>query len=174
PGDPEASLFPPDGGTGLWFQVVPEPKTIKNRVHLDLKPTGRTRDEETAHIQALGAAFIEDHRRPDGSGWVVLADPAGNEFCVLHSDAERAASGGGSAQHRLARTLPRSPAPRTPRARRHRFQVPARRAAVECMSGIAPPLLRSRGDQPAPCRATGAVLNKWTPTPLIGHSIPTP
>jgi predicted enzyme related to lactoylglutathione lyase len=93
PGDPEASLFPPNGGTGLWFQVVPEPKTIKNRVHLDLKPTGRTRDEEIARIGALGAAFIEDHRRPDGSGWVVLADPAGNEFCVLHSDAESAASG---------------------------------------------------------------------------------
>jgi len=42
-------------------------------------------------VQALGATFVADFREPDGTGWVVLADPEGNEFCVLRSDAERAA-----------------------------------------------------------------------------------
>jgi len=92
PGDPEASLFPPDGGTGLWFQVVPEPKAVKNRLHLDIRPTDHTRDVEVERVQALGATFVDDFREPDGSGWVVLADPDGNEFCVLRSDAERAAT----------------------------------------------------------------------------------
>ena len=91
PGDPEASLFPSDGGTGLWFQHVPETKAVKNRLHLDIRPTDHTRDVEVERVQALGATFVADFREPDGSGWVVLADPAGNEFCVLRSDAERAA-----------------------------------------------------------------------------------
>jgi predicted enzyme related to lactoylglutathione lyase len=37
-------------------------------------------------ILALGAAHLADHRRPDGSGWITLADPEGNEFCVLSKD----------------------------------------------------------------------------------------
>ena len=41
---------------------------------------------------ALGAALVDDRRRPDGTGWAVLADPEGNEFCVLRSAAERAAT----------------------------------------------------------------------------------
>ena len=90
PGDPEASLVAPDGATGLWFQQVPEPKVGKNRVHFDLAPDGRTRDEEVERLLGLGAEFVADHRRPDGTGFVVLADPVGNEFCVLRSAAERA------------------------------------------------------------------------------------
>lgn len=89
PGDPEASLVPPDGETGLWFQRVPEPKTGKNRLHLDLVPRERTRDEEIQRLLGLGASLVADHRRTDGSGWAVLADPAGNEFCVLRSQRER-------------------------------------------------------------------------------------
>jgi catechol 2,3-dioxygenase-like lactoylglutathione lyase family enzyme len=93
PGDPEALLVAPDGGPGLLFVPVPEPKTVKNRVHFDIVPTDRTRDEEADRLLTIGATLVEDHRRTDGSGWVVLADPEGNEFCVERSAAERAPAG---------------------------------------------------------------------------------
>jgi hypothetical protein len=75
----------------LLFIEVPEPRTVKNRLHLDLVPAAGTRDEELQRLLELGAREVDDRRRPDGSGWVVLADPEGNEFCILRSDAERAA-----------------------------------------------------------------------------------
>ncbi|MDN3021735.1 VOC family protein [Streptomyces sp. S.PB5] len=87
PGDEEALIE----GAGLLFVTVPEPKTVKNRVHLDLQPQDRTRDEEVERLLALGAELVDDQRRPDGTGWVVLADPEGNEFCVERSAAERTA-----------------------------------------------------------------------------------
>ncbi|RYJ30370.1 hypothetical protein CU044_1105 [Streptomyces sp. L-9-10] len=89
PGDSEALLVS-EGGTLLFIQV-PEGKSAKNRVHLDLQPQDRTRDEEVDRLLALGATLVDDHRRPDGTGWVTLADPEGNEFCVERSAAERAA-----------------------------------------------------------------------------------
>ena len=89
PGDPEGLLVSPDGSTALQFLPVPEGKTVKNRVHLDLEPTDRTRDEEVERVLALGATQVADRRRPDGSGWVVLADPEGNEFCIERSAGER-------------------------------------------------------------------------------------
>ncbi|MEV4760346.1 VOC family protein [Micromonospora sp. NPDC049559] len=90
PGDPEAVLLPPDGaGPVVFFQQVPEEKVVKNRVHLCLQPTDRDRDAEVERLTALGASLVSDHRRPDGTGWAVLADPEGNEFCVLRSAAER-------------------------------------------------------------------------------------
>lgn len=88
PGDPEALLETPD--LTLLFVAVAEPKTTKNRVHLDLQPTDRTRDEEVERVVSLGATVVADHRRPDGTGWVTLADVEGNEFCVERSAAERA------------------------------------------------------------------------------------
>ncbi|MEV8095303.1 VOC family protein [Kitasatospora sp. NPDC085879] len=88
PGDPEALVEAQ--GSALLFVTVPEPKSVKNRVHLDLQPQDRTRDEEVERLLALGAAPVADHRRPDGTGWVTLADPEGNEFCVERSAAERA------------------------------------------------------------------------------------
>ncbi|MEV1287074.1 VOC family protein [Micromonospora sp. NPDC049679] len=92
PGDPEAVLLPPDEvGPVVLFLQVPERKTVKNRLHLDLQPTDRSRDEEVARLLDLGATQVADHRKPDGAGWVVLADPEGNEFCVERSVAERAA-----------------------------------------------------------------------------------
>jgi hypothetical protein len=91
PDDPEALLVAPDGQLNLLFIAVPEGKTVKNRVHLDVMPTDRTRDEEVDRLVALGAALVDDRRRPDGTGWAVLADPEGNEFCVERSAAERAA-----------------------------------------------------------------------------------
>ena len=93
PGDPEGYLPGPDGQPGLLFIPVPEAKTVKNRVHLDLMPDDRTRDEEVQRLLGIGAALVADHRKPDGGGWVVLADPEGNEFCIERSAAERAASG---------------------------------------------------------------------------------
>jgi hypothetical protein len=66
----------------LLFIRVPETKAVKNRLHLDLVPTERTRDEEVSRLVAAGAAVVDDHRGPEGRGWVVLADPEGNEFCV--------------------------------------------------------------------------------------------
>jgi len=54
-------------------------------------PTDRTREEEVTRLLGLGATLVADHRRSDGSGWAVLADPEGNELCVERSAAERAA-----------------------------------------------------------------------------------
>ncbi|WP_330261708.1 VOC family protein [Streptomyces sp. NBC_00539] len=88
PGDPEALVKAP--GTTLLFVTVADAKTVKNRVHVDLQPQDRSRDEEVDRILALGATLMGDHRRPDGTGWVTLADPEGNEFCVERSLAERA------------------------------------------------------------------------------------
>ena len=90
PGDPAWGLVSPDGRLHLLFVPVPEPKTVKNRIHLDIVPEDRTRDEEVERLLALGATYMADHRRPGGSGWVVLADTEGNEFCVERSDAKRA------------------------------------------------------------------------------------
>jgi hypothetical protein len=88
PGDPEGRIV--DGhGISLLFIPVPEGKTIKNRVHLDLMPTERSRDQEVSRLLGLGARLVEDHRQPDGPGWVVLADLEGNEFCIERSMQER-------------------------------------------------------------------------------------
>jgi predicted enzyme related to lactoylglutathione lyase len=96
PGDPEVAVIPPDQRLPwLLFIRVPEPKTVKNRVHLDVAPTGHRRDEEVARLLGVGATTVADHRKPDGTGWVVMADPEGNEFCVERSEAERAAATAG-------------------------------------------------------------------------------
>jgi predicted enzyme related to lactoylglutathione lyase len=76
----------------LLFINVPDHKQVKNRLHLDLRPVDGTREQETERILALGASLVADHRRPDGSGWITLADPEGNEFCVL----SRAPAGSGA------------------------------------------------------------------------------
>jgi hypothetical protein len=65
----------------LTFAHVPEGKTVKNRLHLDLNPTDRGQDEEVRRLLDLGARHA-DVGQGDES-WVVLADPEGNEFCVL-------------------------------------------------------------------------------------------
>jgi predicted enzyme related to lactoylglutathione lyase len=90
PGDPEVAVEPPDASLPeLLFVAVPEPKSVKNRLHLDLVPLTRTRDEEVARLRAAGAALVDDRRDARGRGWVVLADPEGNEFCIEASVAER-------------------------------------------------------------------------------------
>lgn len=88
PGDTDVVIEPP-GGPRLYFQAVPEEKTVKNRVHVCLEPGDRNRDAEVDRLLGLGAKIQDDHRTPDGAGWVVLLDPAGNEFCMTLSAAER-------------------------------------------------------------------------------------
>jgi hypothetical protein len=91
PGHVECLIYAREGGHRLLFIEVPETKQIKNRIHFDLQPVEGTRDEELARLIDLGAKPIDDLRKPDGGGWMVLADPEGNEFCILRSQAERAA-----------------------------------------------------------------------------------
>jgi len=66
----------------LTFAHVPEGKTVKNRLHLDVSPTDREQDEEVRRLLGLGARHADVGQTGDES-WVVLADPEGNEFCVL-------------------------------------------------------------------------------------------
>jgi catechol 2,3-dioxygenase-like lactoylglutathione lyase family enzyme len=89
PGHEECMIIDPLGEQKVLFIEVPEDKHVKNRVHFDLVPTDRTRDEEIERVLAMGATPFNDLRQPDGRGWLVLTDPEGNEFCILRSDAER-------------------------------------------------------------------------------------
>ena len=66
----------------LTFALVPEGKVVKNRVHLDVNPTDREQDEEVRRLLDLGARPADIGQTGDES-WVTLADPEGNEFCVL-------------------------------------------------------------------------------------------
>ncbi|SCF16827.1 hypothetical protein GA0074695_3941 [Micromonospora viridifaciens] len=92
PGHEECMIVSPDGQHRLLFIEVPEPKQVKNRLHLDLRPREGARDEELARLIGLGATEVDDRRNADGTGWVVLADPEGNEFCILRSEGELAAT----------------------------------------------------------------------------------
>jgi len=65
---------------GIIFVPVPEPKTLKNRLHIDLNPDNQ--EAEVARLLALGAKRV-DVGQTDEVTWVVMADPEGNEFCVL-------------------------------------------------------------------------------------------
>ncbi|NYG54233.1 VOC family protein [Nocardioides perillae] len=89
--DPEVVVAPhfPYAGTGMLFIPVPEGKTAKNRLHVDVAPDDETRDEAVARAEGLGARVLADHRRDDGTGWVVMADPEGNEFCVERGPHEK-------------------------------------------------------------------------------------
>jgi hypothetical protein len=90
PGHVECLIQRPDGGHQLLFIEVPDSKQVKNRLHFDLRPDERTRDDEVAWALSIGATQFEDHRdiHGPGTGWVVLKDPEGNEFCILRSRAE--------------------------------------------------------------------------------------
>ena len=93
PGHEECMILDAETGHRLLFIEVPDEKRVKNRVHLDLCPRSGTRDEEFRRLVALGATQVDDLRGKygPGTGWVVLADPEGNEFCILRSEAERTA-----------------------------------------------------------------------------------
>jgi hypothetical protein len=66
----------------LTFARVPEGKTIKNRLHIDVNPTDRDQDKEVRRLLDLGARHAEVGQTGE-EDWVTLADPEGNEFCVL-------------------------------------------------------------------------------------------
>ena len=68
----------------LIFQKVPEPKQVKNRVHLDVSPSGADQQDELQRLLGLGARHVDVGQPPDSS-WLVLADPEGNEFCLLRT-----------------------------------------------------------------------------------------
>ena len=86
--DEEVVLEPPVGSAqdgvapDLVFLRVPDRKIVKNRWHTDLRPTDQT--AEVARLEALGATRV-DVGQGDGVSWVVMADPEGNEFCVLRA-----------------------------------------------------------------------------------------
>jgi hypothetical protein len=69
------------GGTPLAFFKVPDDKAVKNRLHLDLRPGDQ--EAEVARAEAMGATRV-DIGQGDQT-WVVLADPEGNEFCILRA-----------------------------------------------------------------------------------------
>jgi hypothetical protein len=68
----------------MFLAAVEEGKVVKNRMHLDLSPVDRSRDEEVERLLALGATRADVGQTGEES-WVVMADPEGNEFCVLRS-----------------------------------------------------------------------------------------
>jgi len=80
PDDTWVKIGPKDGGTAMAFQRVPEPKTVKNRVHVDFL----TDDEEAeaARLEGLGARRLWVSENPDDI-FIVLGDPEGNEFCLV-------------------------------------------------------------------------------------------
>jgi hypothetical protein len=72
------------GGVTLGFYGVPDDKVVKNRLHLDLRPDDQ--DAEVARAESLGARRVEIGQGDDPeTTWVVLADPEGNEFCILRA-----------------------------------------------------------------------------------------
>jgi hypothetical protein len=90
--DASAVVDPDGAGPRIFFQRVPEPKTVKNRVHLDLNVGGgraagldenrRRVDAEVERLQAEGATVQRPGGEQRGEYWVVMQDPEENEFCV--------------------------------------------------------------------------------------------
>jgi predicted enzyme related to lactoylglutathione lyase len=77
---------PPDRerGPGLIFVAVPDRKSAKNRLHIDLAPPAdQDQDAEVRRLEAIGARRVDIGQDRDKVSWVVMADPEGNEFCVL-------------------------------------------------------------------------------------------
>ena len=85
PGNEFWLVSAPDGQfPRLVFVTVPERKVVKNRVHLDLLPAEGEQAGELERFRALGATIVDDRRELEPGGWIVLADPEGNEFCLEH------------------------------------------------------------------------------------------
>lgn len=90
--DAYAVVDPEGVGPRLFLQRVPEPKTAKNRLHLDVWVPGETRENpaspddkraHAAHLVEHGATILQELDRPGMGFWVVMSDPEGNEFCVV-------------------------------------------------------------------------------------------
>jgi predicted enzyme related to lactoylglutathione lyase len=79
----EIVIGPDDNApVGMCFMPVTDPKTVKNRVHLDLTSSAQDRDQEIERLLALGARRA-DIGQTGAESWTVLTDPEGNEFCVI-------------------------------------------------------------------------------------------
>ena len=89
-GDGDLVVFDPNGAAGVKLLVlaVDDPKTTKNRLHLDLTPVGTGQTEELDRLLSLGATRVDIGQGEPS--WVVLADPEGNEFCLLAPRDDRA------------------------------------------------------------------------------------
>jgi len=84
-GDDGVSLASPGGGfPSLDILPVAEAKQVKNRLHLDVRADGSTFATELDRLEQVGARRVDIGQGPEVS-WVVLADPEGNEFCLLRS-----------------------------------------------------------------------------------------
>jgi hypothetical protein len=82
--DPARDIPTLERGPGLIFVTVPEGKTVKNRLHIDLAPSPDTGQEaEVRRLEAMGARRVDVGQDQDQVSWVVMADPENNEFCVL-------------------------------------------------------------------------------------------
>ena len=82
PGEELAAAVDPNGqGARLLFLRVPEGKTVKNRVHIDMQPVESTMEDEVARVVKLGAKEVRVYNEPLGT-WTWLEDPEGNEFCI--------------------------------------------------------------------------------------------
>jgi hypothetical protein len=82
PDDPFDSTTDAGQGMRLLFQQVPEPKTVKNRLHLDLHVGADQIDSEVKRLEALGGTRLSERFNENGAEWIVMGDPEGNEFCV--------------------------------------------------------------------------------------------
>ncbi|MEW2395891.1 VOC family protein [Streptomyces sp. NPDC046862] len=69
-------------GRRLLFQDVPESKTVKNRLHIDVHSEPGGLDELVSHLESLGAARVNEVNKGPAGHWWVMRDPEGNEFCV--------------------------------------------------------------------------------------------
>jgi hypothetical protein len=89
--DEEVGLLPTTRrGPKILFIKVPDDRKVKNRLHFDLRPSDGSKEDEVARLEALGATKV-DIGQGDDVTWTVMADPEGNEFCVLRvlSDEEK-------------------------------------------------------------------------------------
>jgi Glyoxalase-like domain len=78
---PDEPAGPADSRPRVLFQLVPEPKTVKNRLHLDIRVGAENIESQVAALTARGATYL--HKGTQGPHWwVTMADPEGNEFCV--------------------------------------------------------------------------------------------
>lgn len=106
----EAWVSPGSGDLtgGMLFLRVPEDKTVKNRLHLDLRPTdGSSQEAELERLLSLGATRVDVGQRD--ASWHVLADPDGNEFCLLRSTPTELAE-----EDAAENRAPEQPAPQQP------------------------------------------------------------
>jgi len=85
----EIEIGRPGEGVPLLFLKVPDAKTVKNRLHLDLRPDDQAAEVE--RLTALGARRVDIGQESDVT-WVVMADPEGNEFCILRAPTDAPAT----------------------------------------------------------------------------------